>query len=573
MVWAVAAASLFALAPAAAQAPAPDLSGLWVAKLRFGPDVEGPLLLVRDGGGWRADLAGLDVPVRAEGDRLSFALPDGRGRFRGHFGGARIDGQWVQEKSAGGGIEYSSPVTLVADGSGRWRGEVAPLAETFTWYLPAVREGSGYAAYLRNPERNQGRFLKVTRLEVDGAAARLLGPRGGKPEAEIASGHYDAEGDSLSLPLRGRTFDFDRDRSEASGFYPRGRTPGRYRYRPPLRLADGWPVGTLEAAGIDRPGIEAFVQRLIEMKMAPGGLQLHSLLIARHGKLVLEEYFHGFDRDRPHDIRSAGKSLTATLIGAAMLRGVPISEETPVYRTMIGTLPEGLDPRKKAMRLRHLMTMTSGHFCDDSNDSAPGNETVMQDQTAQPDYYKYILALPMDRTPGEKIVYCSVDAILAGGVLRRLSREPLDEMFERWVARPLDMGRHYLGLTPTGELYTAGGWYFRPRDMLKLPQLMLNGGTWRGRRIVSADWVRKESTPYFALNPQQGYGYFWNTADYPWKGRKVRAVFAAGNGGQIFLAIPDLDLAIAFTAGNYAEAAALVPQRELVPNDILPAVR
>ncbi|MBV8687263.1 MAG: serine hydrolase [Alphaproteobacteria bacterium] len=566
------AALLLTGAASRAETPAPDLSGLWAATLRFGPDVRGALFLLETPAGWRADLAGYDVPVRVEGDRFSFALPDGKGRFSGRRRGAAIEGQWVQEKSAGGGIEYASPLTLRPDGNGRWRGEVAPLAEAFTWYLPAVRDGAGYSAYLRNPERNQGRFLEVTRMEVDGAAARLLGPQGGKPDATVAAGRYDPQSDILSLPLRGATFDFVREQAATSGFYPRA--PGsRYSYRPPLRLGDGWPVGTLEEAGIDRAAIERLVQRLIDMKMEPGGLQLHSLLVARHGKLVLEEYFHGYERDRPHDIRSAGKSLTATLIGAAMASGVPITEDTPVYETMLGPLGPGADPRKKGMRLRHLMTMTSGHFCDDSNDAAPGNETVMQDQTAEPDYYRYILALPMDRTPGEKIVYCSVDAILAGGVLRKVAGEPLPEMFHRLVAAPLGMRDYYLNLTPTGELYTAGGWYVRPRDMLKLPQLMLNGGTWQGRRIVSRDWVAKESTPYHALNAVQGFGYFWNTADYPWRGRKVRAVFAAGNGGQIFLAIPELDLAIGFTAGNYAEPALLIPQRELVPNDILPAVR
>jgi CubicO group peptidase (beta-lactamase class C family) len=573
------AAALAAAGAALAAAPAqtasdraPDLGGLWSAKQRFGPDVRGPLFLLRDNSSWRADIAGFSVPVRAEGSRLSFELPDGKGRFRGQLHDRAIEGQWIQEKSIGGGIEYASPVTLRAD-SGRWRGEVVPLAETFTWYLPAVRDGTAYSAYLRNPERNQGRFLKATRLEVDGDAARLIGPRGGKPDAVVATGRYDGERDTLSLPLRGTTFDFIRDRSETSGFYPRAAAGARYVYRAPLRLDDGWPVGTLDEAGIDRATIEAFVQRLIDMKMEPGGLQLHSLLIARHGKLVLEEYFHGYDREQVHDIRSAGKSLTATLIGAGMASGIPISEDTPVYETMLGTLPPVLDRRKRAMRLRHLMTMTGGHFCDDANDAAPGNETVMLDQTAEPNYYKYILALPMDRTPGEKIVYCSIDAILAGGVLRKLSGEPLDELFRRLVAKPLGIERYYLSLTPTGELYAAGGFYFRPRDMLKFPQLMLNQGAWHGRHILSPDWVRKESTPYFALSPQQGYGYFWNTADYPWKGRKVRAVFAAGNGGQIFMAIPELDLAVGFTAGNYAEAALLIPQRELVPNDILPAVR
>jgi CubicO group peptidase (beta-lactamase class C family) len=134
------------------------------------------------------------------------------------------------------------------------------------------------------------------------------------------------------------------------------------------------------------------------------------------------------------------------------------------------------------------------------------------------------------------------------------------------------MGPYHYNLTPAGEGYTAGGAAFRPRDFLKLPQLMLNEGMWGGERILSREWVRKAGSPLFQLYPDQQYGYFWNSAVYSWKGRKVRAVFAAGNGGQIFMAIPELDLAIAFTGGNYADAAALLPGKVFVPEFILPAV-
>jgi CubicO group peptidase (beta-lactamase class C family) len=570
---AAAAALLLATAALAAEEPTPDLSGLWAAKLRFGPDIKGPLFILREAGNWRADLAGFSVPVQVEGERLWFELPDGKGSFRGRLSGGVIAGQWIQERSATGGTAYASPLTLRADGRGRWRGEVTPREDTMTWYLPLKRDGGGYSAYLRNPERNQGRFMGVSRLELSGDGVRLLGKRGDKPDAVVASGRYDAQREMMTLPLRGASFDFARDPSVSSPFHPRGKPGERYRYSVPLRLDDGWPVATLEEAGISRAAIEAFVQRLIDTPMdGIGSSQIHSVLIARHGKLVLEEYFHGYDRSQVHDMRSAVKSLTATLIGAAMEAGMPIKEDTPVYRTMLGTVPEGSDPRKATMTLRHLLTMTSGHFCDDSNDDAPGNENVMQEQGREPDWYRYILALPMDRTPGEKLVYCSADAVLAGGLLRKAAGEPLPELFERLVARPLQMGPYYLNLTPTGEAYTAGGSYFRPRDFLKLAQLMLNEGTWGGRRIVSREWVRKAATPLHALNAHQQYGYFWNVSEYPWKGRKVRAVFAAGNGGQIFMAIPELGLAIAFTGGAYADASLLIPQRELVPNAILPAV-
>src|SRR5204862_7336968 len=103
-------------------------------------------------------------------------------------------------------------------------------------------------------------------------------------------------------------------------------------------------------------------------------------------------------------------------------------------------------------------------------------------------------------------------------------------------------------------------------------QMMVNGGTWEGLRILDKDWVATSSAPLRDLTRTQQYGYLWNSMDYPYRGRTVRAFFAAGNGGQIFMGIPQLELAIAFTGGNYNDAALFIPQRVVVPEQILPAV-
>jgi len=107
---------------------------------------------------------------------------------------------------------------------------------------------------------------------------------------------------------------------------------------------------------------------------------------------------------------------------------------------------------------------------------------------------------------------------------------------------------------------------------MKLGQVMLDGGRWKGRQIVSAEWAKKSTSEQTKIGDRM-YGDLWWLADYPYNGRKVRAFFAAGNGGQIVMGIPDLDLVIAFYGGNYGEAAAAIPQRVFVPEDILPAVK
>jgi len=110
-----------------------------------------------------------------------------------------------------------------------------------------------------------------------------------------------------------------------------------------------------------------------------------------------------------------------------------------------------------------------------------------------------------------------------------------------------------------------------PRDFMKLGQLMLNGGTWNGRRILTPEWCRAAATPRYELAGIH-YGYLWWVIDYPYKDRTVRGFFAGGNGGQVVIDIPELDLVIAFYGGNYGDRATYIPQREYAPKFILPAV-
>jgi len=572
---------VFALLFVTAAGSANELAGLWKAKKRFGPDAGGTLVLQRSAGTWTADMAGRILPVATANGELTFTLPDG-GTFRGKLDDQGVvRGYWLRlgtwVNGAGRTTPISaSPVVLKPDGPNRWRGNVDPREDAFTFYLLLQPRADGtLGALLRNPEFDLGTQQGVEKLTRDGNTLKLIGKRGGK-EREVASGTIDAEGQVITLffPTRGGSYDFLRD-TDDSAFYPRGKQPGRYAYRPPLARDDGWPVSTLDAENIDRATIEKFVQSILDMPMdSPDAPQFHGYLIARHGKLVLEEYFHDQHRDKLHNTRSAAKSLTALVAGAAMQAGVPLKLSSRVYQVMNGgTFPPDLEPQKRAMTLEHLLTMSSGYFCDDTNENAPGNEDGMWEQEAEPDFYRYTMKVPLVTPPGENAVYCSASPNLALGMIGRAAHEEPMSLFDRLIAEPMKIRRYEWGLDPAGHPYGGGGMNLLLRDFAKLGQLMLDGGAWQGRRIVSQELAARASSPLYHLRKIY-YGYLWWVEDYPYKDRTVRIFSARGSGGQTVTVVPDLALVVATFGGNYSSlkgmgGASVVP----IPRIILPAVR
>ena len=466
------------------------------------------------------------------------------------------------------------------------RGEVHPLEERFTLYLRifASPDGSMLGAF-RNPEQGS-----------NGGAMQFRVTRGG----DIVS--FSAGETRLSAKLvndRLQMFWPDMNRvveltrrtpAEAAAFFPR--PPGeKYVYRKPPAIGDGWKTARASDAGMDEATLTKLIQRLIDADPSIRRAALmHSILVAHHGKLVLEEYFFGSNRNEPHDLRSAGKSFASVMLGAAMHEGVRIGPDTPVYSLLAAKGPfANPDPRKAQITLAHLLTHTSGLACNDNDSDSPGNEGTMQSQTQQPDWWKYTLDLPMAREPGTRYAYCSAGINLGGAALTTATRTWLPELFERTVARPLQFGRHYWNLMPTGEGYLGGGAYLLPRDLLKVGQAYLDGGVWHGHRIVDKLWVATSTAPHVHVSPattgidpkefgnfygEGDDGYAWHLSDLRSGDRTYRCYAATGNGGQLLIVVPDVDLVVVFTAGNYGQGGIWSKFRDqIVPNDIVAAIR
>ncbi|NBD09462.1 MULTISPECIES: serine hydrolase [Corallococcus] len=555
--------------------PAEQLVGLWGSERVMGPQVRGELTLVRRESTWSARIAGFELPARVDGRKVSVVLPDGQGELRATLAedGTSIAGHWIQPRTMSNGMAFATPVELRALQTGVWRGVVAPLEDRFSLYLVVQKQPDGsVAAFIRNPERNFGnRMLFQVQLR-DGAVQ--LTPVAGNPRLE---GTFDADSGRLSLvhPFLDATFDFTRrTRSEAVGLYARTPAPGPYVYQKPVGEEDGWATASLADVGMQVEPIQQLVQRILDQE--PGqepAPAIQGLLIARHGKLVVEEYFRGFDKERPHDLRSASKTYASLMIGIALDQGAPFTVDTPV----VSLFPEykgkisNLDANKRKLTVAHLMTMSTGLACDDNDQASPGNEDRIDDSV--PDWYKYTLDLPMVRKPGEKAVYCSANINLLGGVLRNTTRTWIPEFFEKHVARPLQMRGYHVNLMPDTEQYLGGGISMRPRDALKLGQLYLGGGTWNGRRVVSQRWVERSTAQHATMEPGRTYGYAWWRHEFRVGDHVYSEYEAGGNGGQLVMVIPELDLVVMFTGGNYNNSAVWRKFREeLLPQFIMSAV-
>ncbi len=362
------------------------------------------------------------------------------------------------------------------------------------------------------------------------------------------------------VPLEG---DLAMDRAPAARPRPLAASP--VTDRTPLPGGDGWQTASPSRVGLDDSLLVALVRRIAATDpAAPDAPLIHSLLVARHGKLVLDEYFFGFTSDQPHDLRSASKTFTGLMAGIAIDQGV-------LARDSRG---QAQDPRRQRMTVAHLLTHTSGLACDDNDDASPGNEDRMQEQRQQPDWYRFTLELPIAHDPGTTYAYCSAGINLAGAVIAKAAGTSLLEFFDAYVAGPLEIHPWDMNLMPSGEAYAGGGLRLRPRDLLKLGQLFLDGGTWNGDRVVSKRWVEQSTSRQVDAPDGSADGYAWHLHTLQQGGRPWREYEASGNGGQFLVVLPELEMAVVFTAGNYNRYRIWRKFRdELIPQYIIGAVK
>ncbi|MBL8961155.1 MAG: serine hydrolase [Gemmatimonadetes bacterium] len=544
--------ALLPLALSAQDARTP-LIGTWEGADRPPVAAAGPITLRRTSGGWRLETTAGSVDAPAA-EQLSLTVAAGGTLRLPVREGAPVGrAMWVQP-AGNMGYGYATPVELRRQRDGSWRGTVRPLKESVTLAMRAwLREDGTVLARFRNPEFgwNLGRTFTA---QLQDSAVVLRDPATGAVR--------------LTQPYRAATGEIEFDFGRPFALRRTSPSPVTTRYgQAPARGGDGWAVATPARAGLDADRMRALLQGLVTADpFGDSTLLVHSLHVARGGRLVVEHFAPGFDNERLHDTRSAFKTFVDVMVGAAILAGASLDADTPLHTLPGVEWPAG--DSRRGITLRHLLTHTSGLACDDNDPKSPGNEETMQRQRGQPDWARYLLAQPALHSPGTHYAYCSGGIHLAATLVAQATGGWLPAFFERAVAQPLGMAHYALNLTPTGDGYGGGGAYLMPRDLLKLGQLVLDGGRWRGRQVVPRAWMEASIAHQVPTSDGGSDGLAWHRHTVRAAGREWQEVEANGNGGQMVMVVPELQLVVGVTAGNYNRYGTWRRLRE----EVLPAI-
>jgi CubicO group peptidase (beta-lactamase class C family) len=294
------------------------------------------------------------------------------------------------------------------------------------------------------------------------------------------------------------------------------------------------PRSTPEAQGVPSAAVLEFLETA-----ASTIDRLHSLMLLRHGQVIAEGWWHPYAPDERHLLFSLSKSFTSTAVGFAVEEGL-LSVDDSVVSLLPDDAPAEVGANLAAMKVRHLLTMTTGHSTDALSDLGRSESSH---------WAKTVLEHPVDLLPGTKFVYNSGATYLLSAIVQRLTGQRVLDYLTPRLFEPLGIHGATWEQSPQG--IDAGGWglSLRTEDIARFGQLYLQGGQWGGSQVVPASWASDATRlqvptgkTWDSADSQQGYGYqFWRSQHDAYRGD--------GAFGQFCIVMPDQDAVLVFTAG------------------------
>ena len=358
-----------------------------------------------------------------------------------------------------------------------------------------------------------------------------------------------------------------------------------YSYRVPPNAYDGWVTASLSDVGLKKNFISQMMDDIDELPYH----QLNGILILKDSKLVFEEYFGGtrfnFDNvyaegdsilytlNTEHYLASVSKSVTSLLVGIAIDEGLINSADDYISEYFQSVYPNIFIDGKEKIKLRHLLTMSSGLPWDESSPYNSSQNDVRKLFIAN-DPISFVLSRPLEAEPGTLFKYNSGGTNVAADMIRLTFGSTVRTFARLKLFEPLGIKQYRWESISGVYLFASGGLFLKPRDLAKIGQLMLNKGKWNGNQIVSEAWVN--SSVENRIDPQwggfaNGYGYQWWLDDYNVSGKEYHCYFAAGWGEQMMYIFPSENMIVIFL-GQYYTVGPSISTNQFLTDYILKAL-
>jgi CubicO group peptidase (beta-lactamase class C family) len=364
--------------------------------------------------------------------------------------------------------------------------------------------------------------------------------------------------------------------ASCSTLYPRvdnqGQPQYEYVYHAPEETGDGWETSSLDAEGVDLERVKELIRNILNKRF----VNIHSVLLVKNGKLVLEEYFYGYNRDKKHQLRSATKSVTSILVGIAKdqkrIKSVDekLYESFPEYEEIDWSAP------KNNITLKHVLTMTAGLDWNEWTYPDSDTRSSIYGMVRSDDWIEFVLKRRIVQSPGKIFNYSSGLSLVLGAILKNKTGLYANEYAEKYLFGPLGISDFSWQQGPNGMVYTSGGdrgLWLRPRDMAKIGLLFINKGNWKGQQIVSSEWVNESTKPHVnAFFAGSEYGYQWWRGEKTIGNRSIGVFYAAGHGGQYIFVCPCLDLVAVFTSKVHGNPLDVARPQIMMVDHIIPAI-
>jgi len=335
-----------------------------------------------------------------------------------------------------------------------------------------------------------------------------------------------------------------------------------------IKVNSGWPVS---GEPFDHQKIMELNGLIVQNKLK----DITSIVVIKNGKLLIEEYFNGSARDSLHDPRSVGKTFASAMMGIAIHDGFIKSESQTLKDFYDLKKFNNYSASKEGVTLKSLLTMSSIFDGDDNDNDSPGNEENMY---PTPDWAKFTLDLRVDstKTGGKQWNYFTAGAMLLGDIINKTAPGGLEKYADEKLFKPLGITKYQWSYSPQHVPSTAGGLQMRSLDYARFGQLYKNNGTWNGKQIIPASWVKQSFTKYLSLPKDvvgEGYyGYlFWNKT-YTVNNQPYETFYCSGNGGNKIFVFTDVPLVVIVTATAYNKPYAHPQVDKIMQQYILPAV-